>query len=543
MAPTRRHNHKGRLSAPNNMTVDFTKMGEFSKLAQRQAGVAKVWKVVGGLALAGAAIFGVAAFEHHQRELELFDQLKATAAAMKAESSAIAGVRSYFAQEAERIEKYHRKNQELLDKDPQLDQWLSAIDGAPTASQLRQEEAARFEAAKQRLAREREGAEQVWMALSAPQDFERLKSGLSRENLEKYSLVKACAARAAGEGVYCGEVAAVGARVSALLRQAGQLREASEAQARESLAGGWSGWDGAEAGLLESSFKEIDAEQAKAKASFDSGQLDKEDWASMQAGFAASKTAAVEQIHADRVQLEAKAHSGSLSGFDWYLLGYMMRSTPSSAMVQAPGLASSSQAAPYMRGGGAYRAPDCDRRDAPCASGARSSSSGASGFVARSGGSAGQRSTGVAGSTASAAAPMGSSSTPALKAGSSEPVAAPKMAANPVASEPLAVAKAPASPVGVKATLNPYSATAARSHLGAKLGATFDAAAGRVSPGVARGGMASHGLAGKAAAYSASRSAARASVARAAAAARASAAHASSHASAGHGGGGHGGGG
>ena len=124
--------------------VEASRMKEFTMLSRRQAGEATVAHIVGALALSGAAIYGVLAAVDHQRDQELFEKLKVSASSMKQETQAIGGIREYFGKEAERLEQYHEKNQTLLSKEADLGQWLSAIPGAPTLDELRQEEAQRY---------------------------------------------------------------------------------------------------------------------------------------------------------------------------------------------------------------------------------------------------------------------------------------------------------------------------------------------------------------------------------------------------------------
>lgn len=336
-------------------------MKNFSALVKKQAGRIGLGTIIAASIMAGAAIYGL---HSYKVERDLVDNLKASAQQMQAEKSSIEKVRKYFSDEGGRIEKVHAKNGELLKKAGDVSAWLGSLPGSPTLDELRTDESTKYFNAKQRIAKESAASELVWTALTSPQDVPKLKAGLSKENLEIYSSVKDCALRGAGEGAYCGPSAAVGARLVTALGQVDELKQQSEAFARGQLAMGWDDWDVAQNNLTLAAFTEINSEKDKAKAAFDRGDLDQEDWTSMQAGFDAAKTTAADQIAQDRKELQQATYSGHVSGVNWYLLSHWANSAPSTASTHIVNH-------PYVAGGAAFAPPAPSQGFAPSAAGVK----------------------------------------------------------------------------------------------------------------------------------------------------------------------------
>ena len=453
-------------------------MTHFSLLTRRFAGQITLAAQISLAVSGGALIYGI--YSIHESGIE--NLLKDKATHMAQETSYFSKINAYLDAESQRLEQAHQTNLVLLQKAESISPWLTSTAGSPTVEDLRKEEADNYFKAFNRLASEKKDVHLVSQAIMSPENIPALKEGLTPSKLETYSSVKDCALRGAGQGAYCGPSAAIGARLNLALKSAEQLALQAEAHARENLGYGWDQWDDAQSNLTQAAFSEIDQARQQAFKSYQNGDLDSDDWDSMNKGFTQAEITAREQIQHDRDDLQAQVHAGNISGYNWYLLSRWTQSSPLTVVHIVHN--------PYVVGGSSFVNPTT--LYSPIPSPAPSTSH----FSTLS-------SPPVVTPTHSTASSLNSHSTTALQS-------APAPAPAPVAKAPVSKLASPGSyapkilpPSGV----NPYSVSSATTHLGSKVNASFSRAAGpKIASLASQGGLSSRGgIAARVASISAGR--------------------------------------
>lgn len=469
-------------------------MTAFSALVRKQAGRISVTMALFAAIGAGIGLYGVNDWREEQNYIE---GLQKKAEQMRPDKDLAGKMSQYLNDEQARIEKSRQSNQALMVKAKELSEWIEQLDGAPTVGALQEQAAWQYDQAKTRLIRERLAVDQVSAALNNPQDVKQIKERLTKENLEIWAQVKDCAARGAGQGAYCGGVMSWSVRAEQLIAKAERLKEDSRNYGETMIRAGWKDWDQAQASLTGKAFAEIDQQKAMAKAAFDSGQIDEDDWKEMQAGFDAAKGAAADQIAEDRKRLQeassaavtpAAGSSGAtktvvvhersgMSAMDWWLLYHWMNATPSASSIQ------SSQAF-HSAAIAQSQVRQKEQEDKNASGGARVGG-GYSGFSG---------SGGYAGSTAAQsgfAAPGAGAPQAQAPAHGAAPASGFQGIGSKVAAAPGSNPYAAAGAIQVKAPsggANPYAATADSSRLGAKVSQSFTRASGQAGQALSSAG-------------------------------------------------------